>query len=170
MKPSGNCGKFQTWVLPSRLCCHTAFDIQTPKCTLTPSLLVEMHTVAVFSMAQLSINVEKKGEELLMRGLCKYPVDPTRIRQIPRQFGAIDREFIFGEHIRRLTPEETALYALLVCVSDPQGLSYYSDRRLGELLGLSMEEILRARLGLLRTGLILYEHPMYQLLDLPELP
>lgn len=105
-----------------------------------------------------------------MRGLCKHPVDPTRIRQMPRQFGAIDRQFIFGEHISRLTPEETTLYALLICVSDPQGLSYYSDRRLCEILRLSNEAVLRARMGLIRNGLIVYERPMYQLLDLPERP
>jgi len=88
---------------------------------------------------------------------------------MPRQFGAVDRDFVFCEHIRRLSPEETALYTLLVCVSDPQGLSYYSDRRLGELLGVSKEAVLRARLGLLRNRLILYQRPFYQLLDLPEL-
>ena len=105
-----------------------------------------------------------------MRGLCKEPVDSTRIRKMPRQFGAIDRSLIYQGHIQKLCTEETALYALLICVSDPQGLSYYSDRRLCELLRLSNEAVLRARLGLIRNGFILYERPFYQLLDLPAAP
>lgn len=102
-----------------------------------------------------------------MRGVHKEPVDASRIRHMPRQFGAVDRAFIFDEHIGKLSPKETALYTLLICVSDPQGLSYYSDRKLAELLGLNTEEVIQSRLGLIRNRLILYQHPFYQLLDLP---
>ena len=105
-----------------------------------------------------------------MRGLVKQPVDPARIRRMPRQFGAVDRHLVYHGHIRRLSAAESALYLLLICVSDPAGLSYYSDRRLGELLGLEPEPLARARCGLEHKGLILYQHPFYQLLDLPPAP
>lgn len=105
-----------------------------------------------------------------MTGLIKHPIDPRRIRRMPRQFGALDRRLIYREHVCGLGLADIALYALLVCVSDPQGLSYYSDRRLCELLHLEPEVLARARYGLEHSGLILYRHPFYQLLDLPERP
>jgi hypothetical protein len=105
-----------------------------------------------------------------MRGLLKHPIDPQRIRRLPRQFGAVDRNLVYHGHIRRLSAAQSALYLLLVCVSDPAGLSYYSDRRLGELLGLEPEPLAQARRGLVHQGLILYERPFYQLLDLPSAP
>ena len=105
-----------------------------------------------------------------MRGLVKQPVDPTRLRHLPRQFGAIDRNLVYQGHLQQLGLAEIALYALLLCVSDPQGLSYYSDRRLGELLGLESEALKRARHGLVQQRMLLYRAPFYQLLDLPEAP
>jgi hypothetical protein len=105
-----------------------------------------------------------------MHGLVKRPVDPARIRRIPRQFGAIDRNLIYRNYVGRLGLAELALYALLVCVSDTQGLSYYSDRRVCELLPLEPELLARARYALVHLGLILYQPPIYQLLDLPEGP
>jgi hypothetical protein len=105
-----------------------------------------------------------------MQGLVKRPIDPARIRRVPRQFGALDRNLIYRHHVRRLGPAAFALYALLVCVSDPLGLSYYSDRKLCELLGLEPELLARARYALVHFGLILYHPPFYQLLDLPEAP
>ena len=105
-----------------------------------------------------------------MHGLCKVPVDPDRIRRVPRQFGAVDRNLVYHGHIRRLSPAEAALYLLLLCVSDPQGLSYYSERRLGELLNLDPEPLKHARHGLVQKGLILHHPPFYQLLDLPPTP
>lgn len=100
----------------------------------------------------------------------KDPIDPARIRRQPRQFGAMDRRLVYEGHVRRLGVAELALYALLVCVSDPRGLSYYSERRLCELLGIGAERLKRARCALTQGGLILYRHPLYQLLDLPEAP
>lgn len=105
-----------------------------------------------------------------MHGLVKRPIDPARIRRMPRQFGALDRNLIYQNHVRQLGHAAFAFYALLVCVSDPQGLSYYSDRRLCELLRLEPELLARARYALLHLGLILYHPPFYQLLDLPEGP
>ena len=63
-----------------------------------------------------------------------------------------------------------ALYVFLVCVADTQGLSYYSDRRIAELLNLRPSEVISARELLLYKGLLLYQRPIYQVLDLPERP
>lgn len=98
------------------------------------------------------------------------PIDPQRVRHLPRQFGALDRQFVYRGHIGALSWAETTLYVFLVCVGNPQGLSYYSDRRLAATLRLSAEQLQRARQRLLAHGLILYRPPLYQLLDLPSDP
>ena len=103
-----------------------------------------------------------------MQGLVKHPVDPTRIRRVPRQFGAVDRNLVYRGLIRGLSPLELALYLVLICVGDLQGLSYYSDRRLAELLDTSPSMIVAARDGLVRRGLLLYSRPIYQLLEVPS--
>lgn len=59
-----------------------------------------------------------------------------------------------------------ALYLLLVSVGDAQGLSYYADRTVAGLLGLSPAEVRRARCVLQRADLIAYRKPLYQVLDL----
>ena len=99
--------------------------------------------------------------------LPKLPVDPLRIRNMPRQFGAIDRNLVYGGHLVQMSTAEIALYTFLICVSDPQGLSYYSERRLSQELHLTSDELLRARRALVTRQFILYRTPIYQLLDLP---
>ncbi len=99
--------------------------------------------------------------------LRKLPVDPRRIRSMPRQFGAIDRNLVYRSQLPRMSLPEIALYTFLICVSDPQGLSYYSDRRLSHDLHLTTDELLRARAALVTRQFILYRTPIYQLLDLP---
>ena len=103
-----------------------------------------------------------------MHNLVKRPIDPARVRRMPRQFGALDRNLVYRNHVGRLGRDAFALYALLVCVSDPLGLSYYSDRKLCQLLGLEPELLARARYALVHFGLVLHQPPFYQLLDLPE--
>jgi hypothetical protein len=55
----------------------------------------------------------------------------------------------------------------LHCVSDPAGLSYYGDERVGQDLHLSAAAVREARQGLIHRQMLLYRHPMYQLIDLP---
>ena len=98
----------------------------------------------------------------------KQPVDPTRIRSLPRQFGPLDRRLVYEKHICAMSTEALALYAFLECVSDPEGLSFYSDERICETLDWSLNGLWDARDRLLRGGFLLYRRPIYQLLNLPE--
>ena len=98
----------------------------------------------------------------------KQPVDPTRIRSFPRQFGALDRRLVYEKHICVMSTEAIALYAFLECVSDPEGLSFYSDERICEFLHWSLNGLWDARDRLLRGGFLLYRRPVYQLLGLVE--
>jgi hypothetical protein len=102
------------------------------------------------------------------RKIIKQPVDPERVRTIPVQFGAVDRQLVYGKHIRRMSTDEIALYVFLQCVSDAEGLSFYSEERICEYLHFSLNGLWKAREGLVRGGLLLYRRPIYQLLNLPQ--
>lgn len=67
---------------------------------------------------------------------------------------------------RQCSPEALALYVLLVCAADAQGLSYYSDARIAQLLALALPALSAARRQLMALGLIAYQKPLYQLLSL----
>ena len=100
--------------------------------------------------------------------LIKVPVDPQRIRTMPRQFGPLDRRLVYEKHLRFMSREQIALYAFLVCVSDPEGLSFYSEERICRELSMSLNGLWDARDGLIERGLLLYHRPIYQLLELPS--
>jgi hypothetical protein len=69
-------------------------------------------------------------------------------------------------HIQGRSCRALALYLFLCTVADAQGLSYYSDTRLGEILGLSGAELRAARGELRGAGLIAWQTPFYQVLSL----
>lgn len=98
----------------------------------------------------------------------KLPVDPNRIRHMPRQFAAIDRRLVYDLHLCSLTHAQMALYLFLHCVGDAAGLSYYSDERICQFLRLSASQLREARQDLVQRKFMLYRRPMYQLLDLPQ--
>jgi len=72
-------------------------------------------------------------------------------------------------HIERCDPPAAALYLFLVTVADGEGLSYYSDAALVRCLSMSTARLGQARDDLLRSGLIAYQRPLYQVLSL-EVP
>lgn len=97
----------------------------------------------------------------------KPPIDPRRMRKaLPRGFGWIDHRLLRDGYISHCSPEALALYVLLVCASDAQGLSYYSGPRIAQLLRLEPEVLSGARRELIELGLIAYQKPFYQLLSL----
>ena len=100
--------------------------------------------------------------------ITKQPVDPKRVRTMPKQFGALDRQLVYQQHIRCMSTAQIALYVFLECVSDAEGLSFYSDERICEYLHFSLNGVMRARDGLVQGGFLLYSRPIYQLLNLPQ--
>ena len=91
---------------------------------------------------------------------------PVRVRRVPPQFSWVDQRLVRDGHIARCEPEALALYLFLVTVADARGLSFYSDPSIERLLSLPPERLARARVGLIRAGLIAYEAPLYQVLAL----
>ena len=100
--------------------------------------------------------------------IIKHPVDPARVRTMPAQFGAVDRRLVYQKHIRQMSSEEIVLYLFLQCVSDAEGLSFYSEERICDELHFSLNGLWKARDGLENRGFLLYRRPIYQLLNLPE--
>ena len=66
---------------------------------------------------------------------------------------------------------EKLLYLVLIAVSNRDGVSFYSDERLGELLEVChTHELASARNELVARGLIACKDGIYQVLDLPDGP
>jgi hypothetical protein len=99
----------------------------------------------------------------------KRLIDARRMRKSPsRGFGWIDHCLLRHGYLERCSSQTLALYLLLVCASDAQGLSYYSDRRVAQLLSLELAALSHARGELIRLELIAYQKPLYQLLSLED--
>ena len=98
----------------------------------------------------------------------KQPLDINRVRTIPEEgFSWIDRRFVRHGFSNTLSGSEMLLYWFLCSVADKHGLSYYSAPRISTILKLSPESVKHARHGLIRSELVLYRAPLYQVLTLP---
>lgn len=96
------------------------------------------------------------------------PPRPDRRRSIRGSFSWIDHRFLREGFDQGLTRLEKLLYFVLVAVSNQDGVSFYSDARLAELLDIRFpHELEAARQELVARDLIAYEGGIYQVLDLP---
>ena len=96
------------------------------------------------------------------------PPRPDRRRCIRGSFSWIDHRFLREGFDQGLTRLERLLYFVLVAVSNQDGVSFYSDARLAELLDIRFpHELDGARKELVARDLIAYEGGIYQVLDLP---
>jgi hypothetical protein len=99
------------------------------------------------------------------------PPRPDRIRSIRGSFSWIDHRFFRQGFDRGLTRLEKLLYLVLIAVSNRDGVSFYSDERLAELLEIRYpHELSGARNELIARDLIAFEQGIYQVLDLPSHP
>jgi hypothetical protein len=96
----------------------------------------------------------------------KHLICPQRIRKIPKTFSWLDHRLVSDHHIDRLSHQAAALYLFLVTVADAQGLSYYSEKSILQRLTMNANSLTQARHDLVRIGLIAYQTPLYQVLDL----
>jgi len=96
----------------------------------------------------------------------KYLICPERWRRIPSSFSWVDHRLVRDRHISRCSSEALALYLFLVTVADAEGLSYYSDNSVGKYLNMHVQTVRKARRELGIAGLIAYEEPLYQVLEI----
>jgi hypothetical protein len=96
------------------------------------------------------------------------PLQPDRIRTISGSFGWIDHRFFRQGFDQGLTRLEKLLYLILVAVANRDGVSFYSDERMAELLEIHHHhELTGARDELLARDLIAFKDGVYQVLELP---
>lgn len=95
---------------------------------------------------------------------------PNRIRGINGGFSFIPHRFLTDGFLASLSQIEILLYLFLSLVSDRYGLSFYSYDAICSLLGLSVDEYIEARDGLIRKDLIAFDGTLFQVLDLPSKP
>lgn len=100
----------------------------------------------------------------------KLPICPDLVRIVPEQFSWVDHRLVRDHHIDFLTHEAAALYLFLVTVADAQGLSYYSDSSISVRLGIDQPNLLLARRCLVKSKLVAYRKPLYQVLPIVDIP
>ena len=100
----------------------------------------------------------------------KHLLRPQRLRRIPPSFSWVDHRLVRHHYLPRADHSAWALYLFLLTVADVQGLSFYSDRAIGQHLKMDAVALSAARQQLVQVDLIAYQKPLYQVLALPEDP
>jgi hypothetical protein len=107
-------------------------------------------------------------QEVNMLNKRPQPPRPDRIRSIHGSFSWIDHRFLRQGFDQGLTRLEKLLYFVLVAVSNSDGVSFYSDERLAEVLEIRhSHELTGARSELVARDLIAFKDGIYQVLELP---
>lgn len=94
---------------------------------------------------------------------------PERLRKVPPQFSWIDHRLVRENYFTRCEHSAWALYLFLVSVADVDGLSYYSAASLMRQLKMDQAQLSASRQQLLQVGLLAYEKPLSQVLNLDPL-
>jgi len=90
----------------------------------------------------------------------KYPCDPGRIR-----YSWADQRRVGDDHLRRCSRSAQGVYLFLAVISGSKGLSYYLDRTIRHHLSMKQDGLLLVRYNIIEIALLLYVHPLYQLLS-----
>jgi len=100
----------------------------------------------------------------------KKVLNSDRLRRIEGGFSFIPHRFLTDGFLDSLSQIEILLYFFLCLVSDRYGLSFYAYDAICSLLGLSVDEYIEARDGLIGKDLIAFDGTLFQVLDLPSKP
>ena len=98
----------------------------------------------------------------------KTPLISQRIRKIDGSFSWISHSFLSQGFWGSLTHHELLVYLFLVMVGDRQGISYYSFDKICSLVGITPDDYILARDGLIDKDLISFNGHLFQVLSLPE--
>lgn len=101
----------------------------------------------------------------------RSPPLPERVRSIGSDgFSFIPNRFLRDGFFAALNPEELLLYFLLILAGDRNGVSFYHNDTLCDLLSLPVDPFLTTRNQLIRKDLIAYDGVRFQVLELPPIP
>jgi hypothetical protein len=92
---------------------------------------------------------------------------PDRIRQNEGSFAFIPHRFLTEGFLARLSQNELLLYLFLILAADRYSLSFYSSKSICSLLGLHVDQYLKARDGLIKKDLLAFDGTIFQVLSLP---
>ncbi|MBE9509180.1 MAG: hypothetical protein IMY86_14170 [Chloroflexi bacterium] len=98
------------------------------------------------------------------------PLVPGRVRAVEHPFGWVPFRLLTSGILKELSAEASLLYFFLTLVADPKGLSYWSDERMEQQLGLPQGLLELARQELLDRDLVAHGGMLYQVLSLPSTP
>ena len=94
---------------------------------------------------------------------------PDRIRRRHGSFGWIEHRFIREGFLEGLRHPEALFYVFLAIVADERGISFYSQERIRQLLGIPHAHTLQGAINeLVDRNLLAYRSGIYQILDLPS--
>ncbi len=96
----------------------------------------------------------------------KVPILKNRIRKVPKQFSWVDHRLVRDRYIEKLSHSAAALYLFLITVSDAKGLSYYGNESIMKCLCMGQSTLQNARSSLIQNGMIAWQKPLYQVLNL----
>lgn len=96
----------------------------------------------------------------------KRPICLAKLRTVPRQCSWVDQRLVRERSIDRLSPQACTLSLFVLTVADAQGLSDYGEASLCQRLSMTPNARHLARQALIKLGLLAYQHPLYQVLDL----
>ncbi len=97
----------------------------------------------------------------------KEIVKPGCVRRMPEGFGWVDHRLVRKGYLKGRSRESLALYLFLVIVADADGVSYYAEESLCGHINFSHAELAVSRKELVKSELVAYRKPFYQVLDLP---
>ena len=98
----------------------------------------------------------------------RAPVDPARVRTLPKHFAWADHRL--RERLKDLSLEEIAVLFFLHLAADKNGCSFWSDSGLARKLSLKEGDVIQARYALVSRGLLAYRYPLFQILPLEDRP
>jgi hypothetical protein len=93
---------------------------------------------------------------------------PDRLRNLEPPFGWAPCRLLTTGLLARLSLPAKALYLALCLAADRQGLSYWSQERLCQQIGLEEVELGHARQELQQRDLLAFDGRVYQILSLPK--
>ncbi len=100
----------------------------------------------------------------------KKILNPERVRRIAGGFSFIPHRFLKDGFFASLNQRELLLYLFLVVASDRNGLSYYAYDSICTLLGMSLDDYIGSRNGLIEKDLVAFDGTIFQVLELPPEP
>lgn len=103
-----------------------------------------------------------------MGRIIKEPICRDRIRRISGGFGWVDHRLVRDHYVDECSHLALSLYLFLVTVSDADGVSYWGDKAISERLKAGVEELRQARTQLASADVLVYDKPVWQLLQLPK--